>query len=95
MHATVTIHDVMPHTLEGVRALARLVPSDQRPKVALLVVPGVPWQADQIECIRQLNDSGFPLAGHGWQHYTPNIRSLYQIKLVPLWNHGLDKVLAK
>lgn len=85
MHATVTIHDVMPQTLEGVCALARLIPSDQRPKVALLVVPGLPWSISQIERIRQLNDSGFPLAGHGWQHHTTNIRSFY---------HRLHSLLA-
>ena len=77
MHAIVTIHDVMPHTLDGVCALTELIPPEQRSKIALLVVPGVQWETNQIERVRQLNESGFSLAGHGWQHCTPHIRGIY------------------
>lgn len=77
MHAIVTIHDVMPQTLDGVCALAELIPPSQRQKVPLLVVPGVPWSDSQIDRVRQLHDSGFSLAGHGWQHHTENIRGIY------------------
>ncbi len=77
MHATVSIHDVMPHTLAGIRALAALIPGRQKPKTLLLVVPGVDWSAKQIDELKQLCEDGFPLAGHGWQHRTPYIRSLY------------------
>jgi predicted deacetylase len=77
MHATVSIHDVMPHTLDGIHALAELIPDRHKSKVLLLVVPGVEWSTVQIDQLKQLCDAGFPLAGHGWQHRTPYIRSLY------------------
>ena len=77
MHATVSIHDVMPHTLNGIYALAELIPDRQKPKVLLLVVPGVEWSAEQIVTLKQLCEEGFPLAGHGWQHRTPYIRGTY------------------
>lgn len=77
MHATVSIHDVMPHTLDGVRALAALIPEQQKPKTLLLVVPGVRWSPMQIDTLKQFCDAGFSLAGHGWQHKTPYIRGFY------------------
>lgn len=77
MHATVSIHDVMPHTLKGVHDLAALIPELQKPKVLLLVVPGLEWPAKEFDELRQLCGSGFSLAGHGWQHRTPYIRGPY------------------
>ena len=77
MHATVSIHDVMPHTLAGVNSLVKLIPEQQKPKVLLLVVPGLEWSSNQIDTLKKLCDDGFALAGHGWQHRTPHIRSLY------------------
>ena len=77
MHATVSIHDVMPHTLEGVHALAALIPVNQRPKTLLLIVPGLEWSAEQINTLKHLRDDGFSFAGHGWQHRTPHIRGIY------------------
>ncbi len=85
MHATVSIHDVMPHTLSGVHALAELIPDQQKPKVLLLVVPGLEWSTKQLVALKQLCEEGFPLAGHGWQHRAPHIRSLY---------HRLHSLLA-
>lgn len=77
MHAIVSIHDVMPTTLDGVCALAELIPNRYRPKVPLLVVPGMEWTTRDIDQLKQLSDSGFTLAGHGWQHLTPTIRGVY------------------
>lgn len=77
MHATVSIHDVMPHTLDGIHALAGLIPDQQKPKVLLLVVPGVEWSSEQIATLKQLCEKGFSLAGHGWQHRAPCIRGPY------------------
>ena len=59
MHATVSIHDVMPHTLKGVRDLAALIPSSQKPKVLLLVVPGLEWPAEKLDELRYLCEAGF------------------------------------
>ena len=77
MHATVSIHDVMPHTLEGVRALIHHIPDEKRHKVLLLIVPGVEWTPEQIDKLKRFRDEGFLFAGHGWQHRTPHIRGVY------------------
>lgn len=77
MHATVSIHDVMPNTLNGVHELAALIPEKQKPKTLLLVVPGLEWSPGQIDALKQLCDDGFSLAGHGWKHCTPHIRGIY------------------
>lgn len=77
MHATVSIHDVMPQTLPGINSLAELVPESHRPKVLLLIVPGLDWSPEQINTLKKLCDDGFSLAGHGWHHRTPHIRSVY------------------
>jgi len=77
MHATVSIHDVMPHTLANVCALAELIPEQEKLKVLLLVVPGLEWLPESIDTLKKLCDKGFILAGHGWQHRTPHIRSFY------------------
>lgn len=77
MHAIVSIHDVMPHTLAGVNSLIALIPEQQKPKVLLLVVPGLDWSPEQIDTLKKLSDDGFELGGHGWRHCTPHISSLY------------------
>ncbi len=77
MHATVSIHDVMPHTLSGVQSLVELIPEQQKSKVLLLIVPGLEWSSGQIDILKQFCDDGFALAGHGWHHQTPYIRSFY------------------
>ena len=77
MHATVSIHDVMPHTLNGVNALAELIPARQRSKVLLLIVPGLDWSSEQLDTLKKLCADGFLPAGHGWQHRAPYIRSRY------------------
>ena len=34
----------------------------------LLVVPGKPWRANEIDQLREYARQGFELAGHGWHH---------------------------
>ena len=77
MHATVSIHDVMPHTLPGVHSLVELIPEQQKPKALLLIVPGLEWSSEQMDALKQFRDDGFAIAGHGWQHQAPHIRSFY------------------
>lgn len=77
MHAIISIHDVMPHTLDRVHELlgkmAHLAPG----AITLLVVPGLDWSQGQIQALRELQDAGYKLAGHGWHHKTRAIRTLY------------------
>lgn len=72
----VSIHDVMPETLERVRALFdRLVAAKLTP-VTLLVVPGKPWDDASLSELRRLTDDGAVLAGHGWTHKIERYGSL-------------------
>ena len=50
----------------------------------LLVVPGLPWPAKKIKELRALQDSGYEIAGHGWQHRAGCIHSRW---------HRLHKML--
>ena len=69
--AEVSIHDVMPETLDEVLfALERLRGLKIEP-ITLLVVPGREWTAYQIDDLRRLQEGGVELAGHGWKHSVP------------------------
>lgn len=77
MHAIVSIHDVMPHTLPRVQELLAKMAHLEAPNITLLVVPGLAWQDAQLAALKQLEQQGYRLAGHGWLHDVRRIRSLY------------------
>jgi len=64
----VSIHDVMPATLDKVDAIINTLSKNGIHTVTLLVVPGKPWQASEIDRLREYAKQGFELAGHGWHH---------------------------
>ena len=67
-HYLVSIHDVMPETLDRVfEIFLRLEQSGLLP-VTLLVVPGRDWRPEDITRLRSLVARGAELAGHGWVH---------------------------
>ena len=68
VHAIVSIHDVMPETLDRVLGLIDVLVACEVPSCDLLVIPGRSWQPDQITTLRALAERGFRLAGHGWNH---------------------------
>lgn len=70
MRALVSIHDLMPCTLERVEAMLRWLDQRGVPPVPLLVVPGCPWTAAQIQKLRRWAESGHELVAHGWVHAT-------------------------
>lgn len=71
----VSVHDVMPETMDNVADLLSLLTGhDGIGPVDLLVVPGLDWRADQIERLRDWSRSGHRLAGHGWTHRISRIR---------------------
>lgn len=76
MKALVSIHDVMPHTLERVERIIEWLNERGVPPVTLLVVPGLQWEESQIDRLRELADAGYELAAHGWTH-TTTPRRLY------------------
>ncbi|MHA7833165.1 MAG: polysaccharide deacetylase family protein [Algiphilus sp.] len=76
LRAWLSIHDVMPETLDRV---ARII-ADSRlhgwPPATLLVVPGRHWDAEAISQLRAWHADGHALAAHGWFHRAQQIRGL-------------------
>jgi len=68
--ALVSIHDVMPTTLEAVGELLHLCRELNQRAPALLVVPGRDWSPGDLERLRQWEAGGCELIAHGWVHET-------------------------
>lgn len=64
----ISVHDVMPETLESVRGIVDAIERYGRRPATLLVVPGRDWRPAQIDELRRYRDRGHELAGHGWTH---------------------------
>lgn len=76
--ALVSIHDVMPETRERVAALLEAMPGHIPPeRIVLLVVPGRDWSVSDLDWLHELQQQGYPLAGHGWSHQCNPPRTLY------------------
>jgi len=76
--AIVSVHDLMPTTLERVKRILELLANAGVPPATLLVVPGRSWTEVQLDSLRGLAHRGHPLAGHGWMHRaTEGPRTLY------------------
>ncbi|HSM28525.1 MAG TPA: polysaccharide deacetylase family protein [Thioalkalivibrio sp.] len=63
-----SIHDVMPESMDRVEAILAFCAAQGIPPMTLLVVPGRLWQAAQLRRLRSLADQGYTLAAHGWSH---------------------------
>ncbi len=74
--ALISIHDVMPETREQVSQILALLPQGPQ-AITLLVVPGSNWQTADLDWLHQLQQQGYPLAGHGWLHRCEPPISLY------------------
>ena len=68
--ALVSIHDVMPHTLDRVKRILDWLEQRRVSRVTLLVVPGKPWTEKHIHHLRDWAAAGHELAAHGWHHQT-------------------------
>ncbi len=77
MKALVSIHDVMPETLDVVTEIIPRLPEPCLNNLVLLVVPGLDWNSDQIDQLRSWQRQGLILAGHGWKHEAETISSFY------------------
>jgi len=76
--ALVSVHDVMPATLDRVLGMLAFLEDAGVPPPTLLVVPGKEWTPEGLRVLRELTTKGHPLAGHGWCHQSvPGSRSLY------------------
>ena len=74
MHQLISIHDVMPRTLDNVSRVFELVSDASGPPITLLIVPDTGWSAAQLDRLREFVAAGAELAGHGWRHEAPWIR---------------------
>lgn len=74
MKALISIHDVMPETLDRVRALVERLAAHGHTGITLLVVPGRPWGRAELACLRDWQAGGIELAAHGWHHRAARIR---------------------
>lgn len=76
MNLLVSIHDVMPATLDRVeRIFGRLADAGLLP-IMLLVVPGTGWQYEDLARLRAMLAAGGEPAGHGWRHEVRHVRGL-------------------
>ena len=76
--AIISLHDVMPDTLDETEALLADWLTDVPPqRVTLLVVPGLDWQPAQLDRLREWERQGYELAGHGWAHCVRRVKTLY------------------
>lgn len=67
----------MPSTLDNVVQILDRLESIPNEKITLLVVPGLDWKEHQLDQIRQWQESGIQLAGHGWVHTCRGINTWY------------------
>lgn len=73
----VSVHDVMPETLERVQHVLDLCARVNPGPITLLVVPGRHWDSAQIDRLRGWQAAGHRLAGHGWLHWVEGFGGLY------------------
>lgn len=77
MDALVSIHDVMPSTLDRVEHLLERCAHHGVDRITLLVVPGHDWSPAALDRLRGWQRSGHELAAHGWSHRAPRPRTLH------------------
>lgn len=75
--AILSIHDVMPETLDEVADLLMRISAADAGTADLLVVPGKAWTSRDLDRLRVWRSQGHRLAGHGWHHRAAAPRSLY------------------
>lgn len=58
----------MPGTLDDVREIIQFLEGHGTGPVTLLIVPGRKWEKSGISFLKELENDGYKLAGHGWTH---------------------------
>lgn len=76
MRPDISIHDVMPETLDRVDEQMEMIARACPGPVTLLVVPAKDWRRDDLERLRAWSADGHPLAGHGWHHRAQSIEGI-------------------
>lgn len=75
--AILSLHDVMPETLEAVQSLLGYLRTKKVPPATLLVVPGRHWEPRQLDFLHRCVEEGHELAAHGWLHEISGYGSSY------------------
>ena len=70
MKAIISLHDIMPETLDSVEAIIHWLEQMGIPPFSLLIVPGKAWDAQSIKKLRNYSQRGYPIVPHGWHHHT-------------------------
>ena len=79
MKALVSIHDLMPETMDRIETILDWLKKLDVPPVTLLIVPGKEWSAEQIDRLKELESAGHELAAHGWHHHTTPRRFYHRL----------------
>ncbi len=74
IRSLVSIHDVMPSSMQNVGDLIQICRAHSIRTITLLVVPGLDWSSNQLDQLRKWEAEGCELAGHGWTHHCKHIR---------------------
>ncbi len=77
MRALISIHDVMPETLDAVAGHIERLRAQGHQRLTLLVVPGRDWAPEGIERLAQWHNEGIELAAHGWHHRVQRLAGPY------------------
>jgi predicted deacetylase len=64
----VSVHDVMPHTLEHVQPILHTLEEFEIHPISLLIVPDSGWSDCNLNVLHKLQNAGYELVGHGWKH---------------------------
>lgn len=64
----VSVHDLMPAKMAAVREVVALLDTHGVAPITFLVCPGFDWAEDEIAWLRDRQQRGDRLAGHGWRH---------------------------
>jgi predicted deacetylase len=77
MRALISIHDVMPETLDKVREHVGALRANGHEALTLLVVPGRTWLQEDLAQLARWQLEGLELAAHGWHHHAPRLGGPY------------------
>lgn len=75
--ALLSLHDVMPETLDRVEGILRLLRENRLFPCTLLVVPGKDWSEADLARLHAWAEEGWFLAAHGWKHKADRIQGGY------------------
>ena len=75
--SVLSVHDVMPECFDDILRILEQLDQWNVSPVTLLVVPGRQWSPQQLGTLQELQQAGFVLAGHGWQHEVIRRKGLY------------------